>query len=64
MPEMIGTFFQGSARRHGMRHAYGSYTLLIGLLWAGVMIGFWIGAFRFLQYPSWINIVIGSLLMK
>jgi hypothetical protein len=32
MPEMLGTFFQRSARRHGTRHDRGSYALLIGVL--------------------------------
>jgi protein-S-isoprenylcysteine O-methyltransferase Ste14 len=45
VPELIGTFFQRSARRNGMRHDRGSYALLIGVLWIGLILGFWVAAF-------------------
>ena len=45
VPELIGTFFQRSARRNGTRHDRGSYALLIGVLWTGVILGFGIAAF-------------------
>jgi protein-S-isoprenylcysteine O-methyltransferase Ste14 len=45
VPEVIGTFFQRSARRHGTRHDRGSYAFLIGALWAGIVLGFWIATF-------------------
>jgi protein-S-isoprenylcysteine O-methyltransferase len=45
VPEAIGTFFQRSARHHGTRHDRGSYALLVGALWSGVILGFWLAAF-------------------
>ena len=40
VPELIGTFYQRAARRHGTRHDRGSYAVLIGVLWSGLMLGF------------------------
>src|SRR5262245_27877373 len=45
VPKVIGTFFQHSARRHGTRHDRGSYAFLVGALWAGITLGFWIATF-------------------
>jgi hypothetical protein len=36
--ELIGTFFQRSARRHGTRHNRSSYAFLVGTLWAGIIL--------------------------
>ena len=45
MPELLGTFFQRAARRNGTRHDRGSYAVLIGVLWIGLLLGFGIAAF-------------------
>jgi protein-S-isoprenylcysteine O-methyltransferase Ste14 len=45
VPEVIGTFFQRSARRHGTRYDRGSYAFLVGALWAGIILGGWIATF-------------------
>jgi protein-S-isoprenylcysteine O-methyltransferase Ste14 len=44
VPELIGTFFQRATRRNGMRHDRGSYEMLIGVLWIGLLLGFGIAA--------------------
>jgi protein-S-isoprenylcysteine O-methyltransferase Ste14 len=45
VPELIGTFLQRAARRNGMRHDRGSYAVLIGVLWGGLLLGFGIAVF-------------------
>ena len=45
MPELLGTFFQRAARRNGTCHDCGSYAVLIGVLWIGLLLGFGIAAF-------------------
>lgn len=44
VPELLGTFFQRAARRNGTRHDRGSYAVLIGVLWGGLLLGFGIAA--------------------
>ena len=44
MPELLGTFFQRAARRNGTCHDCGSYAVLIGVLWIGLLLGFGIAA--------------------
>jgi protein-S-isoprenylcysteine O-methyltransferase Ste14 len=44
VPELIGTFFQRARRRNGTRHDRGSYAVLIGVLWLGLLLGFGIAA--------------------
>ena len=45
VPELIGTFVQRAARRNGMRHDRGSYAVLVGVLWGGLLLGFGIAVF-------------------
>ena len=45
VPELIGTFFQRSARRQGTRHDRSSYALLVGVLWGGLILGLWAAVF-------------------
>ncbi|MFL5803917.1 MAG: hypothetical protein ACJ8CR_19510 [Roseiflexaceae bacterium] len=40
VPELLGTFFQRAARRNGTRHDRGSYAVLLGVLWIGLLLGF------------------------
>src|SRR4051812_37378091 len=63
VPELIGSFFQRAARRHSHRHDRGSYALLVGVLWIGLILGFWIAgslswaAIPFLRLPLfWLGI--------
>jgi protein-S-isoprenylcysteine O-methyltransferase Ste14 len=63
VPELIGTFFQRATRRHGTRHDRGSYAVLVGVLWIGLLLGFGIAAFLpwaaipFLRLPLfWLGI--------
>src|SRR6266496_1345419 len=45
VPELLGTFFQRAARRNGTRRDRGSYAVLIGVLWGGLLLGCGIAAF-------------------
>jgi protein-S-isoprenylcysteine O-methyltransferase Ste14 len=44
VPELLGAFFQRAARRNATRHDRGSYAVLVGVLWMGLLLGFGIAA--------------------
>ena len=44
VPELLGAFFQRAACRNATRHDRGSYAVLIGVLWMGLLLGFGIAA--------------------